>query len=95
MIEKIKALFTKIANFVKEKLAKIDSDILEKAVNVIKGVSGSFKLEGDIYFMSASVVIAKILAGLHTLSAQVAKIPGMTEDKVKAMFNPEILEIEE
>lgn len=85
VIEKIKALFTKIANFVKEKLAKIDSDILEKAVDVIKGVSGSFKLEGDIYFMSASVVIAKILAGLHALSAQVAKIPSMTEDKVKAV----------
>lgn len=85
VIEKIKALFTKISNYVKEKLAKIDSDILEKAVDVIKGVSGSFKLEGDIYFMTASVVISKILAGLHSLSGQISKIPAMSEDKVKAV----------
>jgi hypothetical protein len=83
VIEKIKALFTKISNYVKEKLAKIDSDILEKALDVIKGFGGALRLEVDLESLGASVIIAKILGGLHSLAGQVAKIPGMSEDKVK------------
>lgn len=85
VIEKIKEIFNKITNFVKTKLANADKDILEKAMDVIKGAYSVFKIRGTVNLLILTAVISKILGGLHALVGQVAKIPSMNEEKVKAL----------